>query len=218
MMRAYVFLWDWRTFLNKEITYSFLWKRAIEPQIVSIAQLLKQSYNAEQYYDFQIRDLNEYKEVLYTNYIETKNSLKEKFFYRGTNQCADENLIDIHKISACFCKSVIDNKVFRFKLVDGIPVGVLLCNYCAAYSISLGIMYLNLLADYKRVGETDQYNKLKEQRQFYFPPTNPGHDSYSYGRIKTLALNDIYGISFDLLAYADMMYWIEEYNKNILKK
>lgn len=204
--------------MEKSITYNFLWERAIKPQIVNIAQLLSKLYSAEQYYSFQIRELNEYKEVLYTNYSNNKNSLKEKFFYMGINQGFDENLIDIHKISACFCKSIIENKVFRFKLIENIPVQVLLCNYCAAFSISLGVMYLNLLAEYKREGKIAQYNNLKDKKQFYFPPTNFGHDSYPYGRIKTLALNDIYGIDFDLLAYADMMYWIENYNKSILKE
>lgn len=214
----YFFRWSGGILLNKEITYNFLWERAIEPQIINIAQLLRELYSAEQYYDFQIRELNEYKETLYTNYIEAKNDLKDKFFYRGVNQNTDENLIDIHKISACFCKSVIENKAFRFKLRDQIPVQILLCNYCLAFSISVGIMYLNLLAEYKREQKDAQYNKLKEQRQFYFPPTNSGHESYPYGRIKALALNDIYGIDFDLLAYADMMYWIEDYNKGILTK
>lgn len=204
--------------MDKATTYSFLWDRAIEPQIVNIAQSLRKIYSAEQCYDFQIRELNEYKEVLYTNYVEIKNSLKERFFYMGLNQGTDENLIDIHKISACFCKSVIENKVFRFILTDDIPVQVLLCNYCAAFSISLGVMYLNLLAEYKRDEKIVEYNKLKGQKQFYFPPTNSGHDSYPYGRIKALALNDIYGIDFDLLAYADMMYWIEDYNKRMLKE
>lgn len=194
-----------------------MWGRAIEPQIMNIAQLLENLYFVKQNYDFQIRELNEYKECLYANYIETRDSLKDKFFFMGIKEKSDDNLIDIHKISACFCKSIIENKVFRFKLKEEILVPVLLCNYCAAFSISLGIMYLNLLAEYKKAGKIDQYNKLKNQKQFYFPPTNPGHDSYPYGRIKAMALNDIYGRSFDLLAYADMMYWIEEYNKNMLR-
>lgn len=201
-------------FLNKERTYHFLWERAIEPQINNIAHSLEKLYSVEQDYDFQIRDLQEYKEILYEGYIEIRDSLKEKFFFMGM---ADDNLIDIHKISACFCKSIIKNKVFGFKLAEKIPVPVLICNYCAAFSISLGIMYLNLLAEYKRKGEINQYNKLKDQKQLYFPTTNPGHDSYPYGRIKALTLNDIYGRDFDLLAYADMMYWIEEYNKKMLE-
>ena len=51
-----------------------------------------------------------------------------------------------------------------------------------------------------------------------FPETNPGHDSYVLGRIKTLALNDIYGNDFDVLTYADMLFWIEKYNRKLLEK
>lgn len=204
--------------MKKEITYNFLWERAIEPQIVDIARFLEKTYSVEQHYNFQVRELNEYKEALYTNYTDIKDSLKQDFFFMGTKQNPDDSLIDIHKISACFCKSMMEHKVFRFKLMESIPVPVLLCNYCAAFSVSLGTMYLNLLAEYKKEGKIDQYNRLKEQQHFCFPSTNTGHDSYPYGRIKALALNDIYGRDFDLLGYADMMYWIEEYNKNKLNE
>lgn len=204
--------------MNQTITYNYIWERAIKPQIENIARFLKESYAAEQHCSFEIRGLTEYKKVLYTSFIETKNDLEQKFFYMVINQNGDENCIDIHKISACFCKSVIKNKIFRFKLIDNIPDQIFLCNYWAAFSISLGVMYLNLLAEYKQNAQIAQYNKLKERKQFFFPPTNPGHDSYPYGRIKALALNDIYGIDFDLLAYADMMYWIEDYNKSMLKE
>lgn len=197
-------------------TYSFFWEKAIKPQIDNIAQFLEESCAAGQFYNFEVRELGEYKEVLHTSFTKNKNELEEKFFYMGNNQEADENRIDIHKTSACFCKSVMQNKIFRFKLRDRIPDQIFLCNYCAAFSISLGIMYLNLLAEYKRSNQIAQYNKLKDRKQFCFPPTNPGHDSYTYGRVKALALNDIYGIDFNLLAYADMMYWIEEYNKKML--
>lgn len=204
--------------LNQTVTYNFIWDRAIKPQIDNIAQFLKKSYTVEQNYSFEIRGLAEYKKILYTSFIETKNDLEEKFFYMVINQNDVGNCIDIHKISACFCKSVIKNKIFRFKLIDNIPNQIFLCNYWAAFSISLGVMYLNLLAEYMRDEKINQYNKLKKQNRFYFPPTNPGHDSYPYGRIKALALNDIYGIDFDLLAYADMMYWIEDYNKSMLEE
>ena len=53
------------------------------------------------------------------------------------------------------------------------------------------------------------YSKLEEQGTFLFPETNKGHDSYVQGRIKALALNDAYKNDFDILAYADMLFWIE---------
>ncbi len=33
-----------------------------------------------------------------------------------------------------------------------------------------------------------------------------------------MALNDMYAIDFDILTYADMLYWIEKYNKEELQK
>lgn len=57
-----------------------------------------------------------------------------------------------------------------------------------------------------------------ESNTFIFPETNKGHDEYLHGRVKTLALNDMYAIDFDILTYADMLYWIEKYNKEQLQK
>ena len=62
----------------------------------------------------------------------------------------------------------------------------------------------------------DLLNKLEEQQTIIFPKTNIGHDSYAIGRIKSLALNDVCKLDFDLLNYADMLFWIEEYNKDYL--
>lgn len=63
-----------------------------------------------------------------------------------------------------------------------------------------------------RYGKDELYSKLEEQGTFLFPETNKGHDSYVQGRIKALALNDAYKNDFDILAYADMLFWIEQYN------
>ena len=48
--------------------------------------------------------------------------------------------------------------------------------------------------------------------------TQHGHDEYSLGRIKALALNHGYNQPFDLLSHADSLYWIERFNEeNIFK-
>ena len=62
-------------------------------------------------------------------------------------------------------------------------------------------------------GYCDHAEKLMKRKKLYEPPVSNGHDAYDEGRIISMALNDIHGNSFDLLGYADMMYWIEMYTR-----
>lgn len=197
----------------KRETYNFYWDTAVCPSIQKIRQVLDKKYEAVSLYGLETHELEEKKENIYTSYNTTRDQLKERFFKLDDSKLMDENLIDIHKIAACFCKSMLDNKIFVFEMKEEIPVKVMLCNYALAFSASMGIMYLNLLGIYKKEQKNIQYDHLKGQKKFLFPPTNEGHDDYFMGRVKTLALNDIYGVPFDILTYSDMMFWIEDYNK-----
>lgn len=197
----------------KQITYDFLWTTVIQTQINIIYKELCVKYKADVKYNLKVKNLDKYKIELQEGYNSTKKELKHKFFDNEAEDREDEALIDIHKIAACYCKSALDNKVFDFDMVKTIPLELILCNYNLAFSISTGILCVNLLSEYKRSNKHKEYEYLKEKQGFVFPKTNQGHDPYALGRIKTLTLNDIYGIDFDILTYADMMYWIEEYNK-----
>ena len=97
-------------------------------------------------------------------------------------------------------------------------LSVFYSNYTLAFLTGIHILYLCMLSDYERNGEDKLAALLKKQATFVFPKTNRGHDEYLQGRVKTLALNDIYAIDFDVLTYADMLYWIEKYNKDELQK
>ena len=187
------------------------------PSIQEIKNSLDENYGATDNYGLAILDMDKYKENIYQSYNDTRDWLKKQFFRLDSGKLMDENLIDIHKIAACFCKSMLDNKIFVFEMKEEIPVKVMLCNYALAFSASIGIMYLNLLGIYEKEQEKSKYDYLKEQKKFVFPPTNEGHDTYFMGRVKTLALNDIYGVSFDILANSDMMFWIEDYNKKVIE-
>lgn len=133
----------------------------MHPSIQEIKQSLDKEYGATDNYGLTILDLEKYKENIYQSYNATRDQLKKKFFKLDSSKLMDENLIDIHKIAACFCMSMLDNKIFVFEMKEQIPVKVMLCNYA-------------------------------------------------------LALNDIYGVSFDILVYSDMMFWIEDYNKKVI--
>lgn len=89
-------------------------------------------------------------------------------------------------------------------------------NYSVAFLTALQVMHLMMLADHMNDKDPTLFHRLEAQETFQFPETNRGHDGYLQGRIKTLALNDIYDIDFDVLSYADMLYWLEKYNIHLL--
>ena len=94
---------------------------------------------------------------------------------------------------------------------------MLLSNYELAYIVSLRIIYIYLIAYYIKIDQKQFADKLISQKNLKVPQTTITHDGYNEGRIKTLALNDFYGIEFDILTYSDMMYWIEYYNRQLIE-
>lgn len=129
-----------------------------------------------------------------------------------------KKLIDIHKVSACFTSAVLKVRVFEYNELTPMNMSVFYSNYTLAFLSGIHILYLCMLADYEKNGEKEMADLLKRRATFIFPETNKGHDEYLQGRVKTLALNDMYAIDFDILTYADMLYWIEKYNKEELQK
>lgn len=151
---------------------------------------------------------------LYYQYEEVRLLIREKYFDTGKNE---ENKIDGHKICACITGALLNVRIINFEMPDEeIPVKVVYSNYEVAFLSAIYVMYLFLLSDFERNGKTECYEELKNQATFVFPKTNPGYDSYVQGWIKTLALNDLCGNDFDILTYADMLFWIERYNKEMI--
>ncbi len=151
---------------------------------------------------------------LYYQYEEIRHLVRKKYFDTGKDE---ENKIDGHKICACITGALLNVRIINYEISDEeIPVKIVYANYEVAFLSAIYVMYLFLLSDFERDGETKCYDELKRQASFVFPKTNPGHDSYVQGRIKTLALNDLYGNDFDVLTYADMLFWIERYNKEMI--
>ena len=199
--------------MTKE-AFRYLWEQGIVKaanNVVSeIPTKIQKKYNVK----LEISDKNFSK--VYEEYNKFRKEIRDLYFDVGTN---DENLIDGHKICACITGSLINvHLVSFFKNEKNVPMQVICSNYAIAFLSGIYVQYLFLLSDYMRDNDMKNFNKLKEQATFYFPETNPGHDSYVCGRIKTLALNDIYGNDFDVLTYADMLFWIEKYNKFIISQ
>lgn len=155
--------------------------------------------------------------IIHERYEQIRDELKHRCYSELTCGNSDDNLIDHHKIAACFCKALIDRKLLKFKMNANASEDIMRSNYELAYTVSLRIVQFYMIYSYTMDGRKELAEKLKKNGCLYPPRTTRSHDGYDLGRIKTLALNDHYGVEFDLLAYADMMFWIEHYNRQLLE-
>lgn len=198
----------------KPETYDYLCKNALNRAIEDVLKSIPKSIQ-DQYSLSYLDNFDNKKRAILQEYNVQRNIIKEKFFDVGED---GKKLIDIHKVSACFTAAVLKVRVFDYKESAPMNMSVFYSNYTLAFLSGIHILYLCLLSDYEGKGEENLANLLKKQATFVFPKTNKGHDEYLQGRVKTLALNDMYGVDFDILTYADMLYWIEKYNKDELQK
>lgn len=193
-------------------TYNYLFDnaciRAIQDVLKSISSEIQSEYHLE-----YLKKLEEKKQRILKEYDSNRILVRERYFEIGEN---GQNLIDIHKVSACFTAAMVKIRIFDYDKKNVVPPELFYSNYTVAFLTGMHIMYLGLLSEYDRLNQKELFDLLSSKKKLSLPQTNEGHDSYLQGRIKTLALNDMYGVDFDLLTYADMLYWIEEYNKNLL--
>ena len=189
-------------------TFKWIWAQ-IQKTIDEIKERFDSSGMSDSFH-FQLIHGEKTEDVIKNRYIEIRDNLK-RMCYPETE--FGDALLDQHKLAACFCKAIIDKKVFTFDVSEQTPEDMIRSNYELAYISGLRIVQIYMIDYYKEIyGETSEYvNWLKKENGLYGP--NTSHDLYHLGRIKTLALNDYYGIDFDILTYADMMFWIEHYNR-----
>lgn len=194
-------------------TYNWLWEK-IEKQIADIESSLDSKEKRK--FHFKIIHGSKTKQVLLDEYNAVKKGLKTRCYSNETGIGESDNLIDYHKIAACFCCALINKKVFSFKIEDDIQPKMLMSNYILAYHVSIMIIYYCLLAFYI---ESPNYSKqaqdLRDARTLFTPHTS--HESYNEGRIKVLANNDFYGIGFNILTYSDMLFWLEHFTRQNLE-
>ena len=194
-------------------TYDYLCANALDRAIEDVLHSIPIS--VQEKYHLMWDDLDKKKQKILEEYEIQRRSIRERFFDVGEN---GEKLIDIHKVSACFTSAVLKVRVFDYNETEPMDMSVFYSNYTLAFLTGIHIIYLCMLSDYEKNGEDKLAALLKKRATLVFPETNKGHDEYLQGRVKTLALNDIYAIDFDVLTYADMLYWIEKYNKDELQK
>lgn len=200
----------------KDETFKYIWDEIILKNIFSLEKLFTEEEKKK--YNFSVTNLGKLEKKIKSDYNLIKNHLKSNYYDARKNNHNSKNRIDNHKIAACICYSMLQNKVFSFEVHDNMPKRMFTINYELAYTVSLGVIFTTLVAQYKNIGRNDLANKLLQQHMLIVPKTSSGHDEYHEGRIHTLALNDIYGNTFDILTYSDMMFWIEYYNRQMLEQ
>lgn len=194
-------------------TFHMIWEIAVCPSAKNIMESLSPENVSD---NNVVLDIGPERESeVYRAYERIRKRVRTQFFNGGTDLT---NRIDIHKIAACLTEALIVEKVISYSGIDGkIPVELVLSNYAIAFYAGVYCLYISLLSGYHRDKKNDEFKKLFDRHCMIFPDTNPGHDGYVYGRIKTLALNDLYGVDFDILTYADMLFWIELYNRKSIE-
>lgn len=199
----------------RDETFKYIWDEIVLKTIDSFEGLFTEEEKSR--YQFKIRKLNRIEKEVFLDYNSIKSHLKNNYYDTSKSNHDLKNRIDNHKIAACICCSLLQNKIFSFEVYDNMPKRMFTINYELAYTVSLGFIFTTLVAQYKNIGKEDFANKLLQQKTLVVPQTSFGHDEYHDGRIHTLALNDIYGNTFDILTYSDMMFWIEYYNRQMIE-
>lgn len=195
-------------------SFKYIWEQGIAKAANDVLDSISPDLREKYLVDIDISDTT--REKVCAEYDKIRVMVRTKYFDTGKN---DENRIDGHKICACITGALLNIRLINYKIFDGeMPNKIVFANYEIAFLAGIYVMYLFLLSDYERDNELECYEELKEQSTFIFPETNPGHDPYVLGRIKTLALNDLNGNDFDILTYADMLFWIERYNKELIHR
>lgn len=193
-----------------DITYDYVWKEVIYPNIKMLLNEIPE--NDIEAFEITVSDEKILKRLIFLNYEKKKNRLKEIYHFDNGE---DDRRIDVHKVAACFAAVLMEDKVFNFSIKDGLTDEIFLLNAKLAYNVSIDIILMALVYYYIKRGNEDIANTILEKGYLYVPPTSNGHDEYNIGRIKTIALNDVFENEFDILTYSDMMFWIEHYNRQI---
>lgn len=196
----------------KEEAFGYLWEQGIKKAADFVLGGISPEIIAKYAVDYNVSDVTKAK--VHAKYEEIRRRIRAQFFNTGAH---DENKMDGHKICACITGALLDVRLISFDVRSkDMPEEVYYSNYAIAFWAAIYLLYAFLLSDYLKEGKEDHYNLLMEKGTFSFPHTNPGHDPYIQGRIKTLALNDICGVDYDVLTYADMLFWIERYNRELI--
>ena len=186
--------------------FEYIWEQCVDSSAADILSYYPSEEGKR--WEWKYDSSDEVRNDVFTSYCSYNSQLHEKFF-QGER-------IDIHKIASCLCAALIDTAPMTCSYLKGIPRPIAMSNYLLAFHTSMALVFMNLLDEYEQKNP-GLAAKLERKGRFSFPRVTPGHDLYTMGKVKCLALNHHYDKPFDILGYADTLYWIEFYNRHIIE-
>lgn len=166
-------------------------------------------------------------------YLNKRKALKSEYYGKDYT---DKHRMDFHKLSAIFCRTLIEYKLFDFDIekcekfielrninktnTDWLVKNALV-NFRMAFYISVVFLYQSMLFKYS--SNIVIYNKLKMHKglDLYksasMNTNGKVHESFENCIVLDLAKRDINNRSFDYFMYSTIMFQLEEYNYNLLQ-
>lgn len=196
--------------LMKVTTFDVFWDKAILPYCQKTFDELPSELVQSYHVMLNVHSTMKSKICDYYDYY--RQIIHQQYFGNRKN-----SLMDRHKISACLIAAIIKCRPISYSMSQTPPSPLILSNYKIAFFSGLRGLCLLRISQWLSDGNmSDLADALHEQKNFTFPKTNEGHDEYSLGCIKSIALTDLQGYSFDFLAYSNILYWIERFNEENL--
>lgn len=166
-------------------------------------------------------------------YLNKRKELKSEYYGKDYT---DKHRMDFHKLSAIFCRTLIEYKLFDFdvnqceKFIDQRKINRTntdwlvknaLVNFRMAFYTSVVFLYQSMLFKYSN--DVVIYNRLKMHKCLDLYKSaginvdGKVHESFENCIVLDLAKRDINNRSFDYFMYSTIMFQLEEYNYNLLQ-
>lgn len=217
---------------NSNDFQAMIYRKVVVPSIVDAKKCLDQDFAS--YCDFEdCTEEKKYRKKLEKFYLEKREWLKSIYW---NNEQADNEKLDMHKMAAILCRSIIGIKPFLIdsqKAEDYISlhnkqddriwlVNNYLINYKVAFNAALAMTLFDFVQrlgkERDEAGEADIAKELigkigKETKlDYYDHPFQQTHETFYNSIVMDLAINDLVGRDFDYLAYAAIFFQIQQYN------
>lgn len=210
-----------------------IWPLIINPAIENARKKLDKDFSA--YVDLKEFDSDEYKTYLSSLYEEKRDWLKKIYF--GSFEIEKEHWLDMHKISAVICRSLIGCKPFSFDVAKANKykkinnknddlnwiIDNYFINYKVAVNSAFGLVLYDLLdkigdgksIDEKLVDSSNVVSKLTESG-FDLYQKDPNllkseHEPFYKSMILNIAINDSNKRDFDYLGFAVNSFQLQQY-------
>lgn len=210
---------------SKQSMFDIFWEKFIVPTIFNVLADVDPDFKAACDFKIAYDDIAEYREALRKTYREKREWLKEIYMPH-----AAKPILDIHKLGAVICRSLIGNKPYSFNIADAEAFVIkkfgntkseqntdwffsnIYANYKVAFYASIGAAYLNILYRSQKANDSDSLDYFANNSCLNFYKQNKSHECFENSCMISLQKNDLLGRSFDYLGYSILIYQLEQYN------